>query len=59
MTWIDQLINKQVLKLTDHEIEEMQKQIRREAGLPPEEGGVDVPDDSDGVTRKNGNGGDD
>ena len=29
----------------------MQKQIRREAGLPPEEGGVDVPSGTDGVTR--------
>tara|TARA_A100001011_G_scaffold41991_2_gene39683 strand:+ start:10653 stop:12260 length:1608 start_codon:yes stop_codon:yes gene_type:complete len=46
-----EFVHKQVLKLTDHEIEEMQKQIRREAGLPPEEGGVDVPSGTDGVTR--------
>ena len=29
----------------------MQKQINREAGLDPDEGGVDVPDGGDGITR--------
>ena len=29
----------------------MQKQINKEAGLEPDEGGVAVPDGSDGITR--------
>ena len=36
---------------TDAEIEEMQRQINKEAGLDPEDGGVTVPSDTDGVTR--------
>ena len=37
--------------MTDAEIEDMQKQINKEAGLDPEDGGVDVPDNTDGITR--------
>ena len=29
----------------------MQKEINKEAGLDPDEGGVDVPDGTDGITR--------
>ena len=29
----------------------MQKQINKEAGLDPDEGGINVPDDSDGISR--------
>ena len=29
----------------------MQKQINKEAGLEPEDGGVDIPQGSDGITR--------
>ena len=45
--WVQQ----NVLRLTDLEIEEMQSQINREAGIEPEDGGVAVPDGSDGITR--------
>ena len=44
-------VQKNVLNLTDHEIENMQVQINKEAGLEPEEGGVDLPVGSDGITR--------
>jgi len=44
-------VQNNVLRLTDLEIEEMQKQINKEAGLNPDEGGVDVPDNTDGITR--------
>ena len=44
-------VQKNVLNLNDGEIEDMQKQINREAGLDPDEGGVNVPDDSDGISR--------
>ena len=40
-----------VLRLTDLEIEDMQKQINKEAGTDTEDGGVDVPDNTDGITR--------
>ena len=29
----------------------MQREINKEAGLDPEDGGVDVPQDTDGITR--------
>ena len=45
--WVQQ----NVLRLTDLEIEEMQTQINREAGIEPEDGGIAVPDGSDGITR--------
>ena len=39
------------IEFTDAEIEDMQKQINKEAGLEPEDGGVDIPQGSDGITR--------
>ena len=44
-------VQKNVLNLSDAEIENMQTQMNKEAGLEPEEGGVDLPDGSDGITR--------
>ena len=44
-------VQKNVLNMTDAEIDEMQTQINKEAGLDPEDGGVTVPTDTDGVTR--------
>ncbi len=44
-------VQKNVLNFTEAEIEDMQDQINREAGLDPEEGGVDLPVGSDGITR--------
>ena len=44
-------VQKNILNLTDAQIDEMQKEINKEAGLDPDEGGVDVPQDTDGVTR--------
>ena len=44
-------VQKNILRLTDTEIEDMQSQMNKEAGLDPDEGGVDVPDNTDGITR--------
>ena len=44
-------VQKNVLNFTDAEIDDMQDQINREAGLDPEDGGVDVPSNTDGITR--------
>ncbi len=44
-------VQKNILNLTDAQIDEMQKEMNKEAGLDPDEGGVDVPQDTDGVTR--------
>ena len=44
-------VQKNVLNLTDAQIDEMQDEINREAGLDPDEGGVNVPDGTDGITR--------
>ena len=44
-------VMKKVLRMTDNEIDEMQRQINKEAGLEPEDGGVDIPQASDGITR--------
>ena len=44
-------VQKNVLNLNDGEIDDMQKQINKEAGLDPDEGGINVPDDSDGISR--------
>ena len=44
-------VQKNVLNLSDSEIDDMQTQINKEAGLDPEDGGVNVPDDSDGISR--------
>ena len=44
-------VQKNVLNLTDAQIDEMQDEINKEAGLDPDEGGVNVPDGTDGITR--------
>ena len=44
-------VQKNILKLTDYEIEEMRKQINIEAGNPPDEGGVNL-GDNDGITNE-------
>ena len=44
-------VQKNVLNMTDAEMDEMQKQINREAGLDVEDGGIDMPDGGDGITR--------
>jgi hypothetical protein len=44
-------VQRNVLNMTDMEIADMQTQINKEAGLDPEDGGVDVPDNTDGITR--------
>ena len=46
-----QWVQRNVLNMTDMEIADMQDQINKEAGLDPEDGGVDVPDNTDGITR--------
>ena len=50
-------VQKNVLQMTDHEIDDMQKEINREAGSDVEDGGVDLPRDTDGVTRYPSQGG--
>ncbi len=37
--------------MTDMEIQEMQDQINKEAGMDTDDGGVEVPDNTDGITR--------
>ena len=51
---------KNVLNMTESEIDDMQKEMNKEAGMDAEEGGVELGPDSDGVTRYGGedNGGD-
>ena len=44
-------VQKNVLNFTDAEIDDMQKQMNKEAGLDPDEGGVDIPQNTDGITR--------
>ena len=44
-------IQKNVLSMTEAEIDNMQDEINKESGMDPEDGGVDVPDSTDGVTR--------
>ncbi len=44
-------VQKNVLRLTDNEIEEMQKQINKEANTDPEEGGINLPDNHGGIRR--------
>ncbi len=53
-------VQKNVLNMTESEIDEMQKEMNKEAGMDAEEGGVELGPDSDGVTRYGGedNGGD-
>ena len=50
-------VMKKVLRMTDNEIDEMQRQIKREEGLDPDEGGISVPDSTDGITRYPSQGG--
>jgi len=40
-----------VLNMTDAEVDEMQLQIKKEAGMDVEDGGVNVPTATDGITR--------
>ena len=47
-------VQKNVLNLTDHEIEEMQSQINKESNSEVEDGGVDTPDDGNGINRNDG-----
>ena len=42
--------------MTESEIDDMQKEMNKEAGMEPDEGGVEIGDDSDGVTRDGENG---
>jgi hypothetical protein len=44
-------VQNNVLRLTDLEIEEMQNEINKEANADTDDGGIDVPQDTDGVTR--------
>jgi hypothetical protein len=46
-----QWVQRNVLNMTEMEINDMQDQINKEAGVDPEDGGIDVPDNTDGVTR--------
>ena len=42
---------KKVLRMNDADIDEMRKQIQRETEIDPMDGGIDVPDGGDGITR--------
>ena len=44
-------VYKNVLKMTDYEVKEMRKQMNREEGIEPEEGGVNI-GDTDGITNE-------
>jgi hypothetical protein len=44
-------VQKNVLRLTDIEIEEMQKEINKESGMDPEDGGINLPDAHGGIRR--------
>ncbi len=44
-------VQRNVLNMTDAEIDEMQKEMNKEAGMDVEDGGVDMPDGGDGITR--------
>ena len=50
-------VQRNILRLTDREIEDMQNEINREAGADTDDGGVDIPQDTDGVTRYPSQGG--
>ena len=50
-------VMKKVLRMTDNEVDEMQNQINKEAGLDPDEGGIDIPQNTDGITRYPSQGG--
>ena len=42
---------KKVLRMNDAEIDEMNSQIRKETEADVDDGGIDVPDGGDGITR--------
>ena len=42
---------KRVLRMTDSEVQEMRDQIAREINTDPMDGGIDIPDAGDGITR--------
>jgi len=44
-------VQKNVLNMSDAERDEMQDQINREAGMDSDDGGIDMPDTTDGITR--------
>jgi hypothetical protein len=44
-------VQKNVLNMTDAERDNMQDQINKEAGLDVDDGGIDMPDGGDGITR--------
>ena len=44
-------VQKNVLNMTEAEMEEMQKQISIESGTDVDDGGIDVPSGTDGITR--------
>ena len=44
-------VQKNVLNMTESEMEEMTKQIAKEAGTDVDDGGIDVPSGTDGITR--------
>ena len=44
-------VQKNVLRLTDTEIEQMQKDINKEANIDPEDGGINLPDNHGGIRR--------
>ena len=46
-----EFILKKVLRMNDAEIDEMRKQIQRETEIDPMDGGIDMPDGGDGITR--------
>ena len=50
---------KRVLRMTDSEVEEMRDQIAREINTDPMDGGIDMPEAGDGITRypQDGDGG--
>ena len=43
---------KKVLRMNDAEIQDMQDQIKKESETDVEDGGLDLPDYTDGVTRE-------
>ena len=44
-------ILKKVLRMNDAEIDDMRQQIQRETEIDPMDGGIDIPDAGDGITR--------
>jgi len=52
-------VQKNVLNMTDAEIDNMQDQINKESGTDTDDGGIDMPDNTDGITRypQDGDGG--